>query len=181
MSRTPVREALIRLEADGLVGLIPRHGARVLPVSQKDLCEVFQMLAVLEGLAAETAARLGANEEIVLEMHIVLDRADDALLQKDIQSWAKFDDRFHRLLAECGGNVRLGEEIACLLDQVYRSNKVLLLMNNAPAASADDHRQLLKAILAGEREEAGEVARRHRLRGLETMKHLLQSCGLSQV
>jgi DNA-binding GntR family transcriptional regulator len=181
MSRTPVREALIRLEAEGLVGLVPRHGARVLPVSQKDLCEVFHILSVLEGLAAETAARRGIRETLNQEIHDVLDSADAALLRDDIASWVKFDDRFHRLVAESSGNVRLDEEISCLLDQVYRSNKVLLLMNNAPAASSEDHRQLLKAIEAGKTSEAAETARDHRLGGLATMKQLLEKCGLSQV
>jgi DNA-binding GntR family transcriptional regulator len=181
MSRTPVREALIRLEAEGLVGLIPRHGARVLPVSQKDICEVFHILAVLEGLAAETAARRGVSENLNQEIREVLDSADAALSQNDIETWVKFDDRFHRLIADSSGNVRLDEEISCLLDQVYRSNKVLLLMNNAPAASSGDHRKLLEAIVAGKANSAAEIARCHRLGGLATMKRLLQQCGLSQI
>lgn len=181
MSRTPVREALIRLEAEGLVGLIPRHGARVLPVSQKDICEVFNILAVLEGLAAETGARLGISDNQDQEMREVLDNADAALSAGDIEAWARFDDHFHRLIANSCGNVRLGEEISGLLDQVFRSNKVLLLMNNAPAASSDDHRQLLNAISAGESVLAADIARRHRLGGLQTMKQLLQKCGLSQI
>ena len=56
MSRTPVREALIRLEAEGLIDLVPRRGAKVVAISRKDICEIFQILAVLEALAAGEAA-----------------------------------------------------------------------------------------------------------------------------
>ena len=63
MSRTPVREALIRLEAEGLVELIPRRGARVMPISPTDMAEIYDLLTALEPLAA----RLVANRKPTAE------------------------------------------------------------------------------------------------------------------
>ena len=57
MSRTPVREALMRLQAEGLVEVIPRHGMRVLPVSPNDMREIYQILTALECMAAELLAQ----------------------------------------------------------------------------------------------------------------------------
>jgi DNA-binding GntR family transcriptional regulator len=180
MSRTPVREALIRLEADGLVDLVPRRGAKVLPVSQQDIREIYQILSALEALAAETACGKAADG-ILEELGEVLDRSDTALAEGNIEAWAVLDDRFHRLIAKASGNCRLEAEVAGFLDQVYRANTVLLRLNRAPASNAADHRALCEAIRAGDAEAASAIARRHRLNGLGRMKALLKSCGLNQV
>ncbi|WFE90837.1 GntR family transcriptional regulator [Roseibium porphyridii] len=181
MSRTPVREALIRLEADGLVELIPRRGARVIPVTGNDICEVFEILSVLEALAAQRAGENDASQEVLTEIEAVSDEADQALAAKDIDAWAQLDDKFHRLIAQASGNNRLEAEINGFLDQVLRANTVLLRLNQAPASCAADHRKLTAAIKSGEGGAAWEIARSHRLNGLKTMRKLLQDCGLTQV
>lgn len=181
MSRTPVREALIRLEAERLVDLIPRRGARVVAISQKDFREIFEILAVLEGLAADAAARLDTLSDPLQDIHRVLDDGDAALRAKDISAWAQLDDTFHRLVAGLSGNDRLTAEICGLLDQVFRANAVLLRLNNAPAAGDATHRKIVDAIAAGEAGQAAELARVHRLSGLKTMNVLLANSGLSRV
>jgi DNA-binding GntR family transcriptional regulator len=85
------------------------------------------------------------------------------------------------LIAEICGNDRLEAEITGLLDQIYRANSVLLRLNKAPAANAEDHRKIVEAIASGDAETASDMAKAHRLRGLGTMKDLLQASGLSQV
>lgn len=180
MSRTPVREALIRLEADGLVDLVPRRGAKVLPISLQDICEIYQILSALEALAAGTACRK-AGDEALAEIEEVLNEADDALERQDIEAWAVHDDRFHRLMAKASGNLRLEAEIEGFLDQVYRANTVLLRLNKAPASNAADHRKIVQAIREGDTDSATETARLHRLNGMLRMKDLLQDCGLSHV
>ncbi|WP_170107298.1 GntR family transcriptional regulator [Roseibium marinum] len=181
MSRTPVREALIRLEAERLVELIPRRGAKVLAISRKDICEVFEILSVLEALAAGSAAKekcgdlvLGGIEEAVIS-------AEKALADNDMESWALLDDRFHRLIARSGGNARLDETISSLLNQVFRADMVLLRLNKGPAANSDDHRAMYDAIRAGDPAKAANVAKAHRLAGLATMNNVLEACGLTHV
>lgn len=181
MSRTPVREALIRLEAERLVDLIPRRGAKVLAISQQDIREVFEVLAALEALAAGEVAKgersdraLGIIEEAVIA-------AENALAGGDMENWAVLDDRFHRLIVRSGGNVRLDEMISSLLNQVFRADIVLLRLNKGPAANSDDHRELYEAIRAGNQDKAAAIAREHRLAGLATMQHVLETCGLTHV
>ncbi|WP_421979703.1 GntR family transcriptional regulator [Roseibium sp.] len=181
MSRTPVREALIRLEAEGLIDLIPRRGARVVAISQKDFREIFEILAVLEGLAAHAAAQIGIASEPLSGLRQVLEEGETALRAKDISAWAQLDDTFHRLVAGLSGNDRLHSEICGLLDQVFRANSVLLRLNNAPAARDATHRKIVDAIAAGEAEQAAELANAHRLSGLKTMDDLLRNSGLSYV
>jgi len=181
MSRTPVREALIRLEADGLVDLVPRRGAKVLPIGREDICEIYHILSALEGLAARSSAAREDRTEKLGDIVELLDRADAALDAGDIETWAVLDDRFHRWLAARSGNSRLEADIVGFLDQVYRANSVLLRLNKAPASNAADHRRLHQAIVAGAEDVAAEIARLHRLNGLTRMKALLDSCGLSQV
>jgi len=180
MSRTPVREALIRLEADGLVGLVPRRGAKVLPISLQDICEIYEILSALEALAAGTACGK-ASDETLAQIEDVLTSADAALERQDIEAWAIADDRFHRLIAKASGNLRLEAEIEGFLDQVYRANTVLLRLNKAPASNAADHSKMLEAIREGDTDSAAETARVHRLNGLIRMKDVLKDCGLSQV
>jgi len=181
MSRTPVREALIRLEADGLVGLVPRRGAKVLPISRGDICEIYHILSALESLAARSAATKRGTTDAFDGIEELLDRADEALGRGDIETWAILDDRFHRWVAGVSGNARLKAEIDGFLDQAYRANNVLLRLNKAPASNAADHRRIVGAIRAGEEEAAAEIARIHRLTGLKRMKDLLESCGLAHV
>lgn len=181
MSRTPVREALIRLEAEGLIDLIPRRGARVVAISQKDFREIFEILAVLEGLAAHAAAQTGIASEPLSGLRQVLEEGETALRAKDISAWAQLDDTVHRLVAGLSGNDRLHAEICGLLDQVFRANSVLLRLNNAPAARDATHRKIVDAIAAGEAEQAAELANAHRLSGLKTMDDLLRNSGLSYV
>ncbi|GAB4526480.1 MAG: GntR family transcriptional regulator [Roseibium sp.] len=181
MSRTPVREALIRLEADGLVDLVPRRGAKVLPIARKDICEIYHILSALEGLAARSAAARELRADGPGDVEALLDQADRALKAGDIDSWTVLDDRFHRWLAASSGNCRLEAEIIGFLDQIYRANSVLLRLNKAPACNAADHRRLCRAIREGEEDAAAEIARLHRLNSLARMKALLESCGLSQV
>ncbi len=181
MSRTPVREALIRLEAERLVDLIPRRGAKILPISKKDISEIFEILAVLEALAASSAAKREQDELFLSEIEVIVKEAEEMQAKGDMERWALLDDRFHKYVARAGGNARLELELVNLLNQIFRANSVLLRMNKAPAANAGDHRTLLEAIRNGEPEKASEIARTHRLRGLETMEQVLKACGLTQV
>lgn len=181
MSRTPVREALIRLEAEGLVHLIPRRGARVLPISQKDLSEIFEILSALEGLAAGAAAKGNCGEDLLRTIEVVINDADAALAANDMESWAELDDRFHKLIAQASGNARLEHEIEGLLNQVFRANSMLLRLNKAPASNADDHRGIYEAISAGDPDKASAIATAHRLGGMKTMQRVLGACGLSHV
>src|SRR5688500_3086161 len=84
MSRTPVREALVRLQNERFVQLIPRHGMRVVPLSMQDLREVYEVLTSLELTAIERLARAELDDGMVATIEKTLDEMDLAVKKKDV-------------------------------------------------------------------------------------------------
>lgn len=174
MSRTPVREALLRLEAQGLVEVRPRRGIRIRPISPKDMAEIYDVLTELESLAAENAAyrRLGTQELSTLSQAIA--EMDAALAQDDREMWAEADDLFHRELVRLGDNARVLQLTAMMSDQVRRARRATLSMRPAPTQSNEDHSQVLEAIRRGDAAEARRIHRHHRAAAKELLVDLLQ-------
>lgn len=164
MSRTPVREALIRLESEGLVELIPRRGARVLPINVNDMKEIYEILTSLEpdvaaNIAAQklTGAELRPLEKAAVDM-------ENALAQGDLDAWADADDRFHGHMLDLHGNRRLREFVLALKFQVYRTRIVTLRLRDKPVKSNHEHREILEHIRKGNAEAARKAFRAHRHR-----------------
>jgi DNA-binding GntR family transcriptional regulator len=181
MSRTPVREALIRLEADGLVHLIPRRGVRVLGVSVQDLAEVYDILSALEPLAiSDLAGRtiapkdLEKLEDLIRDMDLALDR-------NDLDGWADAEDGFYRLLLALGENRRLEKIVLGLYDQVRRGRMVLLRLRGVPVATVQTYRDILAAIVSGDGPGAYRQSHACRRRTLETFCELFRTSQLSQI
>lgn len=103
LSRTPVREAMVMLEAQGLVEMRPRKGMRVLPISPDDMCEIYDILTELESLAAEKAARLRYGLQELAELAGSIELMDQALAREDREAWAAADDAFHAELVRLEG------------------------------------------------------------------------------
>ena len=121
MSRTPVREALIRLENEGLVECIPRRGMRVVPLSSKDMREIYQVLTCLETMAVDLLARKHPKPKDITPLQNSLEKMDQALETKDLSGWAKADEQFHKSLLDLCGNRRLADMANTVFDQVYRA------------------------------------------------------------
>jgi DNA-binding GntR family transcriptional regulator len=177
MSRTPVREAAIILEGQGLVEVKPRRGVRILPVSTVDLDEVYTILTELEALSAWHVANQGISPEDLEDMRDYLDEMEDALAEGDRIRWAHADDLFHRKLAIMSGNRRLETIVSTYSDQVHRARMLTLHIRPAPHSTIADHRALLDAIVAGDAEAARGLHRRHRTAAKEQMIALISSHG----
>ena len=180
MSRTPVREALIRLEAEGLVELIPRRGARVFSITKQDFLEIQQILTTLEGLAVAIIARRKMSNESFDSLDSVVGAAEQALCRGDFEDYAKQDDLFRRRLGKLS-SPRLQKEIDRYLNQIYRASRVLLKMNKAPATPPKVYRDLIGALLVGDPEAAEGIVKSQRLQALSTMECLFEECGLSHL
>lgn len=181
MSRTPVREALIRLEAEGLVELVPRRGARVLPIRAADMREIYEILSALEPeAAAGLAVRKPSVEDLApLEQATVeMERALDA---DDLDTWAEADDRFHRALLTLHGNRRLAEMAGALYDQAHRARMVTLRLRERPKKSTEEHRDILECLHLGNAEAARNVFRMHRARTGRELLAILDTYRLPQL
>jgi DNA-binding GntR family transcriptional regulator len=173
VSRTPVREAALRLEREGLVKVRPRRGIQVLPVSAEDMNEIYQLLSALEPLAAQLAAEKGLDEATMAAMTEATERMETALEENDLVSWAEADDAFHALLVEASGNARLIEATARYRTQVHRARMATLTMRPTPQKSTEDHRALLDCLLNRDPEGARAVHYAHRCAAGEMLTELL--------
>lgn len=177
MSRTPVREACIRLEAEGLVQIIPRRGIRIMPVSPDDMAELYDLLGTLEGRAAELAAER-ADPDALDALDLAADRMEAALDANDLDEWAAADDSFHRALMLAAGNRHMARTAAQYADLVYRARMLTLRIRPWPIKSAADHRALATAIRDGDGSRARELHVDHRRNAATTLVELLETLSL---
>lgn len=181
MSRTPVREALIRLEADGLVELIPRRGARILGLSPRDFADIYELLLLLEPAAVGRLASRPMDPAHIERLEAILDDMEEAAATGDLEAWVDADDLFHLTLARISGNSRLAGYLESLINQVRRGRLVLLRLMKVPDDSVEAHRELLSAILSRNVEAASEAARHHRQAAHKTLASIFEDFRLPQI
>ena len=181
MSRTPVREALIRLASEGLVELIPRRGARVLPIRPDDMAEIYEILTALEPEAAAKLAERRPTDTELLPLEAATSSMEEALKRDDLDAWAEADDLFHRTLLEMHGNRRLMAIVSSLFDQAHRARVVTLRMRKPPTRSTEDHRAILEHLRAGNPGAARDAFRAHRERAAKELLSILQKYKLGQL
>ncbi len=181
MSRTPVHEAAILLEAQGLVEVVPRRGVRILPLSAGDMEEVYAILTELESLAAHDLARDGLSSQQLETLRSHIAEMESALAEEDRHRWARADDLFHRDLVAMGRNRRLTAIVSTYWDQVQRARLLTLFMRPLPVSSNADHKALVDAIAEGDAERARAIHREHRLNAKRMMVDLIARHGLTAV
>lgn len=174
MSRTPIREATLILESQGLLTVTPRHGIRVRAISADDMLEIYQILTELEGISAEVAARSNLAENDLAVAEDAIRQMDDALARDDREAWARSDEIFHSELVRLGGNSRAAMITGMYNDQVRRIRALTLYLRPSPVQSNEDHRSVLAAIRAGNARSARSIHTRHRQRAAKLLIALLK-------
>ncbi|WP_300060767.1 GntR family transcriptional regulator [uncultured Roseobacter sp.] len=174
MSRTPVREAVLMLEGQGLLELKPRKGVRILPVSPDDMREIYDVLTELESLAAEQAAQKGYEIADLAELGQAIVDMEQALSAEDLERWAVADDRFHAELVRLGQNRRIEMIVSMMRDQVRRARATTLFMRPLPLKSNEAHRRVYQAIEQGDADIARAAHRAHRQQSREMLVDLLE-------
>lgn len=181
MSRTPVREALLRLESQGLLDVRPRKGVRITSLSSKDMAEVYDVLTELESLAAANAAQKGLSDTDLSDLTQTIADMDQALTDQNREAWAAADDAFHTELVRLGDNQRVRRIAEMMSDQVRRARMVTLYMRPEPTKSNDDHRDVVEAIRQGDPDRARAVHRQHRLGAKQMLIALIERHHLSSL
>lgn len=179
LSRTPVREAMLRLQQDGLVTVTPRHGMRVQPISAADMRDIYDVLESLEPKAAELLARRKLPPAELRPLAEACDAMEAAIATADRTAWARADEAFHLGLAELCGNRRLAAMVMQVWDQSHRARMFTLNMRPLPERSTAEHRATLVAINAGDADGARELYRQHRRRGGAELISLIERSGLA--
>jgi DNA-binding GntR family transcriptional regulator len=177
MSRTPVREVLLKLEHEGLVRIIPRRGVIVEPLRMQDIVEIYDLLAVLEGLAARLLVyQVKNNNSIIEKMKKIIEDTQSALDVNDMDKWIENDIKFHGFLIKNCGSKRINSVYSLTDDQAYRARMVTSRVRPKPINSTKEHFEIYKAIKNGNEDNAEIAAKAHRLNGkkmiIEALKNL---------
>jgi DNA-binding GntR family transcriptional regulator len=164
MSRTPVREALIRLQDERLVEVKPRRGARILGVSADELYDIYEITSDLEASALRRLARTGLKPPALQRVEQALAGMEQATAAKNLNDWLKWDHQFHEALVDAAGNQRLTEIFRGLMAQVYAARHSTLAARSIPTVSNDEHAAIFAAVRSGDGELAHKLMLEHRLR-----------------
>lgn len=160
VSRTPVREAIRKLELEGLVEHLPRRGVVVARMSVREAWEVYSIRAVLEGLAARLAAerinpmQLKKLNELVNAMEKACDEENYAKLQE-------LHLEFNSIICKAAESPRLHQMIDNLVDYIVGFTKIGYSVPGRTRAATREHRELLEALMNGDGEKAEKIARQH--------------------
>jgi DNA-binding GntR family transcriptional regulator len=181
MSRTPVHEALMRLQQEGLVEVAPRRGMRVLPVSPTDMREIYEILTALECMAAEI---LGKRKPSAIELRPLVEATgamEAALGRDDLDAWARADETFHQALVKLAGNKMLLDTVMGYWDRAHRARMFTLRLRPKPVNSTQEHMQLVDMLAAGDGAGAALVNRAHRERASRELLAIFERYRLQQL
>jgi len=183
MSRTPVHEAIIRLQEEGLIRVLPRRGVMVCPISPDDMREIYGVIIALETASSELLAEKPEDERSLIadELDSVNAQMEAALAADDLVDWAGADERFHQLLVERGGNRRLARMFHTIMDQSHRARMLTLRLRPKPTASVAEHRAIVGAVRQGDARTARERAKQHRVSARDQLLPLLSQLGMKHL
>jgi DNA-binding GntR family transcriptional regulator len=183
MSRTPVHEAIIRLQEDGLVRVLSKRGVLVCPLAPEDVREIYDVIIAIESMAAELLAALPEPERqsVADELEAATAHMEAALQGGDLFAWAAADDAFHRILVARCGNSRLRRIAQTVTDQAHRARMLTLKLRSKPEGSAASHRRIIAAIRNGTCDEAHRCAREHRVAARNELVPLIVSIGMKHL
>lgn len=161
-SRVPVREALRRLESEGLVVLRPHRGYVVASLDAKEIEEIFEIRTMLEERAGQMAARHRTDEDLAAlaaildRMDLVAERSDDV-----ITDWAAGNREFHDRLFAASGRMHLCRVIGMLRDSVERYIRLFAAMRGNRHQAQAEHRMILAVLRDGDAAELGRICGEH--------------------
>ena len=168
ISRTPVREAIHKLERERLIERQPRGGFTVLGLNRGDIEETFGIRGVLEGYAARLATiKHEPSELIALEQKV--EEFQECLSKQEMGALPAINTEFHELLYDLSKSPRLIHMINGLRDQIYRFREILLKDPAHAATSHEDHRQMLEFMHKRDAEGVEKLVREHIRRGQEVV------------
>ena len=156
VSRTPIREALRKLELEGLVNMVPRKGAEVADITEKSLRDVLEVRKALEELSVQLACEKITEEEIE-ELKRVAERFKDTLDDQDVTKIAEADVAFHDVIYTATDNQKLILLLNNLREQMYRYRVEYLKKEEAYPQLIAEHEELIDNISKRNKEEATRI------------------------
>ena len=160
ISRTPIREALVRLGHEGLIELLPSGGVRVAVTDLKEAVDLYDLREVLDGLAARLAATR-APAPTLARLDRELGRMKDCVVRGDANHWFPAHVAFHEEILRAAGNRPLLRQASLVRLSIQRFHPLLLTTRQRLAHAHREHREIYEAIAAHDAEGAERLARAH--------------------
>ena len=158
VGRSIVREALRHLEQEGYLEIIPNKGAVVKELTQKDIAQMYDLMAVLEGLSMRVATAKISNDDIK-KIENIIDRMEK--VKDDNKLLFQENLEFHQFLTQLGGNTHLIAIMNGIREKAYRMGLQSFYSLGQAEASQDDHREILEAVKKRNPELVEELIRKH--------------------
>lgn len=178
VSRTPVREAIRKLELEGFVVMIPRKGAYVAGISLKDVADVFEIRTALEALAAGLAAERITDEELE-EMERIVVLKSEAIKNNDLELLIETDTQFHEVLYRASRNEKLFQIINNLREQIQRFRTTSLASPGRMRLALEEHKKIIEALSERNISQAQQLAQDHIENAENSMLEALNLSGFS--
>jgi DNA-binding GntR family transcriptional regulator len=160
LSRTPVREALLRLSSEGLITFLPRKGFVVTSFSEKEVEEIFELRLILESVVIKKIVSKISQKNIEkLREYIELQR--QAAAENDYHAFMLSDRAFHKTFFELAGNFKLTEIMDNFQDICHMIGVCYLKVDGLYERAINDHEAVLKSIETGDADKAGKAIAKH--------------------
>ncbi len=173
VSRTPVREAIRKLEQEGYLVMMPRRGTYVANMSIRDVNEIFEIRTALESLSGGLAAeRITAEELDKLQRLLVI--IGGCMKEGNMEKIVAVDIEFHDLLYQAARNQRLVGIISNLREQLTRFRTLSMSYPGRLEATLEEHKTMVDAIANGDVKEARRAAERHMEKAEKTLLKAMQ-------
>lgn len=159
ISRTPIREAFRQLESEGYLTVVPRKGAVVTALSERDVEEFYSIKSILEGYAARIAAdRL--SEKDIERLTTINNRLQQLAKDGDVKTFFRVHNEFHELFIRAAGNDKLAELIGQLVLKFNRLRMTSLSLPGRMEISVEEHHKIIEAFRAHNGEAADNLVRK---------------------
>jgi len=160
VSRTPVFDALNRLETEGLVEIIPRKGAYLVTFSEEKAHELYAVREVLEGMATKLAAKNLTDKQLD-QLRKTLEKQSSCLGTGDTEGYAGATIKFHNIILEAAGNKTLERALSAIYSQMEALRLRTLYLPTRLGQSFAEHQQIFQALLKRDPELCEREARKH--------------------
>ena len=160
VSRTPVREAIRRLEAEGFVVSIPRKGVVVSRADKEEIVQLYSIRAELEGLAARWAIE-NADEDDIRKLDEAISRMEETAASGDLNGVVQSNALFHDAIAQASKSRILCTLLKTLQDNIQRFRFQSLHLPGRPEAALAEHKEIVAAIKEKKTEEADRLLKEH--------------------
>lgn len=160
VSRTPVREAIRKLEEQGIVTHEPHKGVKVITLSEEKVAQLYDVRELLEGLAVRRLAER-QTPQIIEELSGFIERAEKEAVENNVRELAEINSEFHLALARLSGNVYLETIMNMLQTQISLMMSASLSTSGRPLQNIEEHKGLIDAIRSGDGEFAESIAKHH--------------------